>query len=129
RTWMGAVSKREDASRLVCQILLSALMIGFIVALFVFFVLPRLRDPMGGGFLNNYIRSPAKRYERSKGLITFEDVAGMESAKRELQEIVDYLKEPGKFTRLGARVPKGVLLVGPPGAGKTLMAKPVAGRA
>jgi cell division protease FtsH len=124
-----SVNKRDDPSPLVGQIILTVLMIGFIVALFVFFVLPRLRDPMGGGFLNNYIRSPAKRYEKGKGRVTFEDVAGMESAKRELQEIVDYLKDPTQFTRLGARVPKGVLLVGPPGTGKTLMAKAVAGEA
>src|SRR5262245_20555060 len=57
-----------------------------IVAFFVFFILPRMRDPVGGGFLNNYIRSPAKRYEKTRAKITFDDVAGMESAKRELTE-------------------------------------------
>ncbi len=98
-------------------------------AFFVFFILPRLRDPVGGGFLNNYIRSPARRYEKTRARITFEDVAGMESAKRELTEIVEFLKTPDKFTRLGAQVPKGVLLVGPPGTGKTLLAKAVAGEA
>jgi len=96
---------------------------------FVFYLLPRLRDPAGGGFLNSYIRSPARRYEKGKGRITFEDVAGMEGAKRELTEIVDFLRNPDKFTRLGAQVPKGVLLVGPPGTGKTLLAKAVAGEA
>ena len=100
-----------------------------IVAFFVFFILPRMRDPVGGGFLNNYIRSPAKRYEKTRAKITFDDVAGMESAKRELSEIVDFLKSPDKFTRLGAQVPKGVLLVGAPGTGKTLLAKAVAGEA
>ncbi len=99
------------------------------VAFFVFVLLPRIRDSGGGGFLNNYIRSPAKKYERNRGRITFEDVAGMEPAKRELQEIVDFLRNPDKFTRLGAQVPKGVLLVGPPGTGKTLLAKAVAGEA
>ncbi len=98
-------------------------------AFFVFFILPRLRDPVGGGFLNNYIRSPAKRYEKTRARVTFDDVAGMESAKRELTEIVEFLKSPDKFTRLGAQVPKGVLLVGPPGTGKTLLAKAVAGEA
>ena len=63
---------------------------------FVFFFLPRLRDPIGGGFLNNYISSPAKRYEKGKGRITFDDVAGMENAKRELQEIVEFLEGPGE---------------------------------
>jgi cell division protease FtsH len=109
----------------VVQIVIVLALIGVLV----FFLLPRMRDPMGGGFMTNYIRSPAKRYEKGKGRITFDDVAGMEGAKRELQEIVDYLKEPTKFTRLGAQVPKGVLLVGPPGTGKTLMAKAVAGEA
>ena len=98
-------------------------------ALLFFVILPRMRDSMGGGFLNSYTRSPAKRYEKSRGRITFEDVAGMDGAKRELQEVVDFLRNPDKFARLGAQVPKGVLLVGPPGTGKTLLAKAVAGEA
>jgi cell division protease FtsH len=93
------------------------------------FLLPRFRDPLGGGFLSNYIKSPAKRYERSKLRITFDDVAGMQNAKSELQEIVEFLRSPEKFQRLGAVVPKGVLLVGPPGTGKTLLARAVAGEA
>src|SRR5437762_6291562 len=88
-----------------------------------------MRDPLGGGFLNNYIKSPAKRYEKSKMRVTFDDVAGMQNAKSELQEIVEFLRSPEKFQRLGAVVPKGVLLVGPPGTGKTLLAKAVAGEA
>jgi cell division protease FtsH len=113
--WLGAV----------LVMVLPALVL---LALFLFF-LPRFRDPMGGGFLSNYIKSPAKRYERSKGRITFDDVAGLQNAKNELQEIVEFLKSPEKFQRLGAVVPKGVLLVGPPGTGKTLVAKAVAGEA
>jgi cell division protease FtsH len=124
-----AVSKREDPSW-VGPFILNLLLIGLVIAILIFFLLPKLRDPMGGGFLNNYTRSPAKRYEKgSKGRVTFDDVAGMENAKSELAEIVDYLKEPGKFTRLGAKIPKGVLLFGPPGTGKTLLAKAVAGEA
>ena len=101
------------------------------LVLFIIFVflLPRFRDPMGGGFLSNYIKSPAKRYERTKQRITFDDVAGMQNAKSELQEIVEFLRSPERFQRLGAVVPKGVLLVGPPGTGKTLLAKAVAGEA
>ncbi|QDU22033.1 ATP-dependent zinc metalloprotease FtsH [Urbifossiella limnaea] len=123
-----SVDKREEPVWLG-TLIVNVLFIGVALALFFFLILPRLRDPMGGGFLNNYVRSPAKRYEKGKGRLTFDDVAGMEGAKRELQEIVDYLKEPQKFTRLGAQVPKGVLLVGPPGTGKTLMAKAAAGEA
>ena len=123
-----AISKRDDPSW-VGPFVLNLLLIGLVIAILVFFFLPRLRDPMGGGFLNSYTRSPAKRYERGKSRVTFEDVAGMENAKRELAEIVDYLREPQKYTRLGARVPKGVLLFGPPGTGKTLLAKAVAGEA
>jgi cell division protease FtsH len=99
-----------------------------LIAFFLIF-LPRIRDPLGGGFLNNYIKSPAKRYERSKLRVTFEDVAGMQNAKAELQEVVEFLRSPEKFQRLGAVVPKGVLLVGPPGTGKTLLARAVAGEA
>jgi cell division protease FtsH len=93
------------------------------------FLLPRFRDPLGGGFLSNYIKSPARRYERSKLRVTFDDVAGMQNAKSELQEVVEFLRSPEKFQRLGAVVPKGVLLVGPPGTGKTLLARAVAGEA
>ena len=106
------------------------ILLPFAVLLAVFlFLLPRFRDPLGGGFLSNYIKSPAKRYERNKTRTTFEDVAGMLHAKSELQEVVEFLRSPEKFQRLGAVVPKGVLLVGPPGTGKTLLAKAVAGEA
>ena len=122
------ITKRDD-SAWVGTVIVNFILIVIFIAFLVFFFLPRLRDPMSGGFLSSYTRSPAKRYEKGKGRVTFEDVAGMENAKRELSEIVDYLKEPAKFTRLGARVPKGVLLFGPPGTGKTLLAKAVAGEA
>jgi cell division protease FtsH len=122
------ISKREDPSW-VATFIVNLLVVAVLIGILVFFFLPRLRDPMGGGFMSSYTRSPAKRYEKGKGRVTFEDVAGMENAKRELAEIVDYLKEPAKFTRLGARVPKGVLLFGPPGTGKTLLAKAAAGEA
>ena len=108
------------------------LMIGLMVGLplFLFFTLRRTRnDIMGGGFLSGFSKSPAKRYEANDQPITFNDVAGLEGVKADLQEIVDYLKTPEKFQKLGGRVPKGVLLNGPPGTGKTLLARAVAGEA
>jgi cell division protease FtsH len=98
-------------------------------AIFFFLILPRFRDPFGSSFLNSYIRSPAKRFDKTKQRTTFEDVADMTNAKFELQEIVDFLKNPEKFVKLGAQIPKGVLLIGPPGTGKTLLARAVAGEA
>jgi cell division protease FtsH len=124
-----ATSKIEEPIPVLAPLLTLILPLVLVAAFFVFFILPRLRDPVGGGFLNNYIRSPARRYEKNRSRISFEDVAGMEGAKRELQEIVDFLRNPDKFSRLGAQVPKGVLLVGSPGTGKTLLAKAVAGEA
>ncbi|MEX2026321.1 MAG: ATP-dependent metallopeptidase FtsH/Yme1/Tma family protein, partial [Pirellulaceae bacterium] len=102
------------------------------VALFVFFWLWLRRTQnqmMGGGFLSGFTRSPAKRYEASRQAITFQDVAGLEGVKADLQEIVEFLKSPKKFQKLGGRVPKGVLLMGPPGTGKTLLARAIAGEA
>jgi cell division protease FtsH len=84
---------------------------------------------LGGGMLSGVLRSPARRYAEEGPGITFNDVAGLGNVKKDLQEIVQFLKEPEKFQRLGARVPKGVLLMGPPGTGKTLLAKAVAGEA
>jgi cell division protease FtsH len=123
------VRQQEETGAWIPQLLMLLLPALVLLAIFFFFLLPRFRDPLGGGFLSNYIKSPAKRYEKNKMRVTFEDVADMQSAKSELQEIVDFLKEPQKFQRLGAQVPKGVLLIGPPGTGKTLLARAVAGEA
>ena len=84
---------------------------------------------MGGGGAMNFGKSPARLMTKEQNQITFNDVAGCEEAKEELKEIVDFLKDPGKFTALGAQIPKGVLLYGAPGTGKTLIAKAVAGEA
>ena len=74
-------------------------------------------------------KSRARMFLGNKTVVTFNDVAGVDEAKTELQEVVEFLKYPEKFNSLGARIPRGVLLVGPPGTGKTLMARAVAGEA
>jgi cell division protease FtsH len=92
------------------------------------FVIRRFAGQAGGGFMA-IGRSKAKVYVETDTKVTFDDVAGVDEAKEELKEIVDFLKDPKQYGRLGARVPKGVLLVGPPGTGKTLLARAVAGEA
>ena len=88
-----------------------------------------MRSQMGGNRAMNFSKSTARMQDPSKNKITFADVAGADEEKEELQEMVDFLRNPKTYTELGARIPKGVLLVGPPGTGKTLLAKAVAGEA
>lgn len=103
------------------------------IGLLIFFwsIILRSSRPGGAGTsLFNFGKSPAKLMDRTiKSTTTFKDVAGLKEAKVEIKEIVDFLKNPQAYTRLGAKIPKGVLLVGPPGTGKTLMARAVAGEA
>ena len=93
------------------------------------FVFRRIADRQGLGGFMTVGRSKAKIYMETDTKVTFADVAGVDEAKAELQEVVGFLKEPGRYGRLGGRVPRGVLLVGPPGTGKTLLARAVAGEA
>ena len=112
----------------IMSMLVFSLLIATAIGLFMFF--RKSRDSMmGGGFLTSFTKSTAKRFEPSDQSITFDDVAGLEGVKADLQEIVEFLKSPEKFQKLGGRVPKGVLLNGPPGTGKTLLARAVAGEA
>jgi cell division protease FtsH len=93
-----------------------------------FLFMRRMRAQMGGGAMS-FGRNKAKLYDRTDMKTTFKDVAGVDEVEAELLELVEYLKTPAKFKKVGARIPKGVLLVGPPGTGKTLLARAVAGEA
>src|SRR5918998_2623371 len=93
-----------------------------------FFVMRQMQKGAGSGAMG-FGKSRARMLTEKQGRVTFQDVAGIDEAREELQEIVEYLKDPGKFARLGGKIPKGALLVGPPGTGKTLLARAIAGEA
>ena len=95
----------------------------------LFFIMQKMQGGSGGGKILSFGSSKAKAVQSDKNKITFDNVAGLDEEKVELQELVEFLKSPKKFMDIGARIPKGVLLVGPPGTGKTLLAKAVAGEA
>ena len=94
-----------------------------------FFVLRQMQKGGGAGGAMGFGKSKAKLLTEKQGRVTFDDVAGIDEAREELQEIVEFLKDPGKFARLGGKIPKGALLVGSPGTGKTLLARAIAGEA
>jgi cell division protease FtsH len=119
--------KKADEGGLWQQILVTSIPLLLLVAVLIFVM--RQFQGGGGGRAMTFGKSTAKMLNESGNTVTFNDIAGIDEAKEELQEIVEFLKNPQKFTRLGGRIPKGVILMGRPGTGKTLLARGVAGEA
>jgi len=119
-------SPQEDKMPSFLGILLSWFPMLLLIGVWIFF----MRQMQGGkGGAMGFGRSKAKLLTENRGKITFNDVAGIDEAKEEVEEIVEFLKDPRKFRRLGGKIPKGALLIGPPGSGKTLLARAIAGEA
>ncbi len=119
----------SDGNRFLTDVLLTfgpwVLILGF----FWFFLGKHLRAPGSPGGVLAFGRSRARLHDKGKGRVTFDDVAGISDAKEEVREIIEFLRNPARFSRVGARIPRGVLLSGHPGTGKTLLAKAIAGEA
>ncbi len=118
--------EKEDSQSLWAQFLVSWMPLAIICVLFIF-LMRQLQA--GGGKAMSFGKSKAKLLSENHNKVTFADVAGIDEAKDELEEIIQFLKDPKKFTKLGGRIPKGVLLMGSPGTGKTLLARAIAGEA
>jgi len=119
-------AKPEDENPWYMNILISWFPMLLLIGVWIFFM---RQMQVGGGKAMSFGKSRARLLNETSRKVVFEDVAGVDEAKEELQEIVEFLKDPKKFTRLGGRIPKGVLLVGAPGTGKTLLARAIAGEA
>jgi cell division protease FtsH len=119
-------AKPDDSSPWYMTILVSWFPMLLLIGVWIFFM---RQMQAGGGKALSFGKSRARLATDEKNRVTFDDVAGIEEAKEELQEIIEFLRDPKKFTRLGGRIPKGVLLVGAPGTGKTLLARAIAGEA
>ena len=120
----------SEKKGILWQILMGILPWAVIIGVWIFIMRRSQQQIQGGaGGLFSFGASKAKLYDVKKPSVTFKDVAGMENTKQQLKETIEFLKDPTKFKRLGAKIPKGVLLVGPPGTGKTLLARATAGEA
>jgi cell division protease FtsH len=117
----------EEKDTTISTLLISILPILLIIGLFWFFMFRQMQG--GSNKAMSFGKSKARLVNHSDKVVTFEDVAGVDEAKEELREIIEFLKDPKRFSRLGGKIPKGVLLIGPPGTGKTLLARAVAGEA
>ena len=120
-------AKPEESRSLLAQLFFNMLPFVLMIGIWIF-VMRQMQNGAGRGAMG-FGKSRAKLLVAKEGRVTFDDVAGIDEAREELQEIVDFLKDPGRFHRLGGRIPKGALLVGPPGTGKTLLARAIAGEA
>ena len=120
------VERADDGMPSIVSIFVNWFPMLLLIGVWVFFL---RQMQSGGGKAMGFGKSRAKLLTERQGRVTFEDVAGVDEAKDDLKEIVDFLRDPQKFQRLGGRIPKGVLLVGPPGTGKTLLARAIAGEA
>jgi cell division protease FtsH len=119
-------AKPEATSPWYMSVLVSWFPMIILIGVWIFFM---RQMQSGGGKALSFGKSRARLLSDQQAKVTFEDVAGIDEAKEELSEIVEFLSDPKKFTRLGGRIPKGVLLMGPPGTGKTLLARAIAGEA
>ncbi|MBT6593510.1 MAG: ATP-dependent zinc metalloprotease FtsH [Porticoccaceae bacterium] len=123
------IGKEPETPSLLSQLLVAAFPILLILAIFVFFMRQMQGGAGGKGGPMSFGKSKAKLLNSDQISTTFADVAGVDEAKEDVSELVDFLSDPTRFQRLGGRIPKGVLMVGPPGTGKTLLAKAIAGEA
>ncbi len=123
----GINSDAETENAVWTMLLLNILPIILIIGVFWFFMFRQMQG--GSNKAMSFGKSRARRVSPGDKMVTFKDVAGVDEAKEELQEIIEFLRDPKKFTKLGGKIPKGVLLIGPPGSGKTLLARAVSGEA
>jgi len=120
-------AKPEERPSLLLSLFISWFPMLLLIGVWIFFMRQMQGGGKGGAF--SFGKSRAKMLDESANTITFADVAGVDEAKEEVAELVEFLRDPSKFQRLGGKIPRGVLLVGPPGTGKTLLAKAIAGEA